>query len=260
MPADNGPFATLVVKLGGSLHASPDLARWIAALKRYPRPLTIVSGGGPFADAVRGAQPKMGFSDKTAHAMAVLAMEQYALALADIHDLDLAASLEEMAPLNAARRIALWRPSVMVARAADITPGWDVTSDSLAAWLARLLRAESLLLIKSVDVRADASLAEIATTGVVDPAFADYVRNLRVFVAGPSALAGAENKLAAGVIPGARICGEAPTINDDAPSARVKGSVRERIEDSFSRFFRILSRADRGKTRRTAIPRGEKIA
>ena len=54
MPSSSAP---LVVKLGGSLHASPALAHWLTALKRYPRPLTIVPGGGPFADAVRAAQP-----------------------------------------------------------------------------------------------------------------------------------------------------------------------------------------------------------
>ena len=72
----------LVAKLGGSLHAAPELPVWIAALKNWPHRLTLVCGGGPFADAVRSAQPKMGFSDATGHAMALLAMEQYALALA----------------------------------------------------------------------------------------------------------------------------------------------------------------------------------
>ena len=76
-------MSPLVVKIGGSLWRSPLLARWIAALRAFPGPLTIVPGGGPFADAVRAAQPTMGFSDRAAHKMAVLAMEQYGLALVD---------------------------------------------------------------------------------------------------------------------------------------------------------------------------------
>ncbi len=79
MPSNSAP---LVVKLGGSLHASPALADWLAALKACRPPLTIVPGGGPFADTVRAAQKAMRYDDGTAHAMAVLAMEQYALALA----------------------------------------------------------------------------------------------------------------------------------------------------------------------------------
>ena len=204
-------LAPLVVKLGGSLHASPNLSRWIAALKHYPHPLTIVSGGGPFADAVRAAQPKIGYSDETAHGMAVLAMEQYALALASLFNLDLAASVQEIEALHARGRIALWRPFAMVADASEVSRRWDVTSDSLSAWLARKTDARALLLIKSVDVHDGAALAEIASAGVVDAAFADYVGRTRVFVAGPGALAGAEEKFAGGSVPGAQVLDPHPS-------------------------------------------------
>jgi 5-(aminomethyl)-3-furanmethanol phosphate kinase len=193
----------LVAKIGGSLHDSPNLSQWIAALRRWPHRLTLVSGGGPFADAVRAAQPKLGYDDKTAHAMAVLAMEQYALALASLHDLALAATPEEMAAAHEAGRIALWRPSVMVSSAERVTPGWDVTSDSLAAWLARRLGASSLLMIKSVDVGADRALPDLVSAGVVDPAFTAYVEDTPVHVAGPQALARAGQLLADGALPGA---------------------------------------------------------
>lgn len=203
MPSSNAP---LVVKLGGSLHASPALADWLAALKRYPRPLTIVPGGGPFADAVRAAQPTMRYDDATAHAMAVLAMEQYALALANRDDsLELAASRDEIAAAQARGRIALWRPNAMVAAADDIAPSWDVTSDSLAAWLAKKMGACALALIKSVDVGDGASLSEIVRKGVVDPALPDYLEDTPLFLAGPSSLPHAAALLADGVPPGAAI-------------------------------------------------------
>lgn len=203
MPSSNAP---LVVKLGGSLHASPELADWLAALKRYPRPLTIVPGGGPFADAVRAAQPTMRYDDATAHAMAVLAMEQYALALANRDDsLELAASRDEIAAAQARGRIALWRPNAMVAAADDIAPSWDVTSDSLAAWLAKKMGACALALIKSVDVGDGASLSEIVRKGVVDPALPDYLEDTPLFLAGPSSLPHAAALLADGVPPGAAI-------------------------------------------------------
>jgi aspartokinase-like uncharacterized kinase len=193
----------LVAKIGGSLHDSPTLSRWIAALRRWPHRLTIVSGGGPFADAVRAAQPKLGFDDHTAHAMAVLAMEQYALALASLHDLALAATPGDMQAAHDSGRIALWRPSAMVSAATDIAPGWDVTSDSLAAWLARRLGASALLMIKSVDVGADRALPDLASAGVVDPAFTSYVERTPVHLAGPRALADAAQLLADGSLPGA---------------------------------------------------------
>jgi dihydroneopterin aldolase len=202
MPPGTEARPLLVAKIGGSLHASPDLARWMAALKRWPHRLTIVSGGGPFADAVRAAQPKMGFSDKVAHSMAVLAMEQYALALAELYGLSLAATREEIAAAHRSGSIALWRAGTMTAGARDLVPGWDVTSDSLAAWLARKTSADALLMIKSVDVGADRALQGLASAGVVDPAFPAYVDGTSVFVAGPRALEDAATLLAAGVLPG----------------------------------------------------------
>jgi 5-(aminomethyl)-3-furanmethanol phosphate kinase len=195
----------LIAKIGGSLHDSPNLLRWIVALRRWPHRLTLVSGGGPFADAVRAAQPKLGYDDRAAHAMAVLAMEQYALALSSLHDLALAATPDEMDEAHAAGRVALWRPSEMVSQAVDIAPGWDVTSDSLAAWLARRLGACALLMVKSVDVGAECALPGLASAGVVDPAFTAYVGETPVHVAGPRALADAGDLLADGALPGALV-------------------------------------------------------
>ncbi|MEK4034995.1 uridylate kinase [Methylocystis sp. IM3] len=203
--APAGARPLLVAKIGGSLHASPDLARWIAALRRWPHRLTLVAGGGPFADAVRAAQPRLGFDDDTAHAMAVLAMEQYALALAQLHGLDLAARPDEIDALHARGRPALWRASAMVSAAAEIAPGWDVTSDSLAAWLARRCGAQSLLMVKSVDVLPDSAMASLVSAGVVDPAFPAYVDGTPVVVAGPGALASAGELLAGGALPGAHV-------------------------------------------------------
>lgn len=198
--------APLVVKLGGSLHASATLAEWIAALRRYPHALTLVPGGGPFADAVRAAQPAMRFSDEAAHAMAVLAMEQYALALANLYEgLELAASRDEIDAAHAKGRIALWRASGMVAKAREVAPRWDVTSDSLAAWLARKTSAQALLLIKSVDVVGGASLNDIIRTGVVDSSFPTYLDGTPLNVAGPTALPEAAGLLAESALPGARI-------------------------------------------------------
>lgn len=203
MPLNSAP---LVVKLGGSLHDSPALAEWLTALKGCRMPLTIVPGGGPFANSVRAAQKAMRYDDETAHAMAVLAMEQYALALASREPaLAPAASPGAIEAAHAQGRIALWRASAMVANADDISPAWDVTSDSLSAWLAKKTGARALLLIKSVDVGDGAPLNEIVRKGVVDPALPDYLDETPLFIAGPSSLPHAAALLAEGLTPGAAI-------------------------------------------------------
>ena len=71
-----------VVKLGGSLFDAPALRQRLAELATLPGPARIVvPGGGPFADAVRALQPALAVGDLVAHRMAILAMQQFGLAL-----------------------------------------------------------------------------------------------------------------------------------------------------------------------------------
>lgn len=193
----------LVAKLGGSLWAAPALRAWLAALRRFPHPLTIVPGGGPFADAVRSAQPAMGFSDQAAHAMALLAMEQYAMALADL-DLGLVPVTTPGEGDAAHQRgaAALWRPVAMTQAASHIPQSWELTSDSLAAWYAHEAGAKALLLVKSVDVSQG---QDVVARGVVDPLFPHYANGLRVFVAGPENLPDAGEILRHGQVPGVEL-------------------------------------------------------
>ena len=64
-----------VIKLGGSHAFAPQLKDWIGAVAAQAGRIVLVPGGGPFADAVRDAQARMGFDDGAAHRMALLAME-----------------------------------------------------------------------------------------------------------------------------------------------------------------------------------------
>src|SRR5260370_32270117 len=141
-----------VIKLGGSFAFSADLGDWIAAIAACAGRAVIVPGGGPFADAVRAAQVQMGFDDRTAHRMALLAMEQYGCAIKSLHQaLSLADSLDSIRRGLADDQVPVWLPTQMALSATDIPPSWDVTSDSLAAWLAGKIGAERLVLVKQVE-------------------------------------------------------------------------------------------------------------
>src|SRR5690242_4067834 len=131
-----------VIKIGGSCALALDLRRWTATVAACGGRAVVVPGGGPFADAVREAQPRMGFDDAAAHQMAMLGMEQFGHALASF-DPRLAVA-DSMAALRGAlkdNKVPIWLPVRMAMRAADIPASWQVTSDSLAAWLAGKLRA-----------------------------------------------------------------------------------------------------------------------
>jgi 5-(aminomethyl)-3-furanmethanol phosphate kinase len=200
--------AITVVKLGGSHAGSAYLDAWLDALASCGGRAVIAPGGGPFADAVREAQISMGFDDAAAHAMALLAMEQFGLALASKRPgLRIAASNEAIAAALRDGQVPIWEPSAMVLAAKDIPASWDVTSDSLAAWLAGRIGATRLLLVKHGAPSEPVSAAELAARGVVDAAFPHFLAAsaTQAFVAGPEAYAAAVAAIHSGAAPAACI-------------------------------------------------------
>jgi aspartokinase-like uncharacterized kinase len=171
-----------VIKLGGSLLGSPHLAGWLDALAASRGATVVVAGGGPFADAVREAQRRRPFGDRAAHRMAILAMEQYALMLADLNPaLRPAASRAAIAALRRAGRTPVWLPSRMTLGAEDLPESWNLTSDSLAVWLGGVLRIRRVLLVKSAALPdGDACAADLASAGIVDPLLPEFLRRTGV--------------------------------------------------------------------------------
>lgn len=166
-----------VVKLGGSLAIDPVLRHWLDVLATHGRGrVVIVPGGGPFADQVRDAQESWGFPDDVAHRMAIHAMEQFAHMLLGLAPgLVPAATEEDVRRVLQTARVAVWLPVAMTIAEDEISPSWEVTSDSLAAWLAQRLNAERLILVKSVPLpRGDLEPAELSRLGIVDQAFPEF--------------------------------------------------------------------------------------
>jgi dihydroneopterin aldolase len=165
------------------------LRDWIEALAGCSGRAIIVPGGGPFADAVRSAQLQIGFDDRTAHHMALLAMVQYGRALAGTNGALLPAdTVEAIHNTLSTGRIPVWMPARMVLDTADIAASWDVTSDSLAAWLGARIGGERLFLVKHADsLSRPASVENLAARGILDRAFPRHLRKslLRAFILGP---------------------------------------------------------------------------
>lgn len=144
-----------VIKLGGA--ACRDAGTRQQALQAIGhlarrRPILVVPGGGEFADQVRLAQGAQGFSDDAAHWMAILAMDQVAHLLAE--ELDGARLIHDrqgVATAHDAGRIPVLAPYAWI-RATDTLPhSWDVTSDTIAAFVAHDLGASELILVKPID-------------------------------------------------------------------------------------------------------------
>jgi len=165
-----------VVKLGGSLSRDPRLRDWLQLLAEYGGGLvTVVPGGATFADAVREQQARWHFDDLVAHNMAVLAMAQTAQMLHGMEPrLVLVSDDAQIRQTLHAGRPALWMPLALLRDAPDVLTSWEVTSDSLALWLARRLNAERLVVVKSCPLDPALTLAELTATGVLDARFAHW--------------------------------------------------------------------------------------
>jgi aspartokinase-like uncharacterized kinase len=172
--------ARWVIKIGGSLLGSPELERWLTLFAKFSDgQIIIVPGGGLFADAVREAQKLSKISDACAHRLAVLAMDQFGLLLANMNtDLATARNEMELDERTWQHRCIVWLPSQMVLADDTIPKSWDVTSDSIAAWLAQKVNAQQLILVKSdKPTESELSLRMMTSTGVIDEAFSDFVLN-----------------------------------------------------------------------------------
>lgn len=170
----------LVLKLGGSLYETGRLAGVLDLVFRAGTPLVIVPGGGPFADAVRAEHAAGRISDAAAHQLAVLAMQQMALVIADMQPgIVPVETIEEIEAALKFRRIAVWLPDRIVRAASDIERSWRMTSDGLSAWLAIALggraRGARVMLVKSCAIPTGDSPAALAGSGIVDEKFAEVV-------------------------------------------------------------------------------------
>jgi aspartokinase-like uncharacterized kinase len=166
-----------VIKLGGSLSKSQALA---ACLKKIADDATttektvIVPGGGDFAEQVRIAQQQWQFNDEIAHEMAILAMQQMALLFKGLQsNFKLCHAIAEINQATASTPL-IWSPSITELNTAGICASWNVTSDSLAAWLATQLAAKQLILVKAAPI-ASGNLAQLSQQGIIDSAFAGFV-------------------------------------------------------------------------------------
>jgi aspartokinase-like uncharacterized kinase len=141
-----------VLKIGGGLvsiaGALDRVCREVGAAAARHR-MIVVPGGGPFADAVRAFDRAFQLSPPTAHYMALLAMDQYGHVLVDrIPGSVLVDEPGALLDCLNTGSVAVLAPSRWL-RSADVLPcSWEVTSDSIAAFVAGAVDAARLILVK----------------------------------------------------------------------------------------------------------------
>lgn len=194
-----------VVKVGGSLCAEPARLRTLlgALADGVHGPCVIVPGGGAFADAVRAAQAREGFDDTEAHRRALDAMGRMADVFCGleprlVRTTDLPSELPSLPRRRGRESVGgdgehemptpFWDPVSLRAGHPDIPETWDVTSDSLALWLARRTDAARCILVKSADAPMGADPHALARIGLVDAAFPRFAAGFsgRIVIRGPN--------------------------------------------------------------------------
>jgi aspartokinase-like uncharacterized kinase len=166
----------LVLKLGGSLLESGRLSGVLDVIAKRQRPVIVVPGGGPFAEQVRHSQVVNGFDDASAHRLALFAMQQMANVIASRSPhFAPAATREDIGLAGVNGLVPVWVPSTMAGADASIPKTWDMTSDSLAAWLAGEVGAIEVALVKSCAIDPAASIEQLMFAGIVDPLFGGFV-------------------------------------------------------------------------------------
>ncbi|MGL4460680.1 MAG: hypothetical protein ACRC1K_00885 [Planctomycetia bacterium] len=169
-----------VLKIGGSLLERADLSslltdrlsRRAAALGRAEGVL-VIAGGGPAADVVRSYARRHPLPEAAAHLLAVRAMGLNIQMLAALAPA-LGSVVKDLSAVDGPGPFTAFDPTRSLERDAGATlpVGWHVTSDSIAAWLARRVESPRVTLAKSVvDLPEAASAKEAVERGWVDSWF-----------------------------------------------------------------------------------------
>ena len=156
-----------VFKFGGSLADSA--GEVLDALEKADVTALIVPGGGVFADAVRKDNP----DDDTAHWRAIAAMNRYGVFLSSF---GFPATEDVKMP---DKGISILLPERVMRTEDPLPHSWDVTSDSIALWIADKIHAP-LVLLKSRE-------GEFSDTSYIDSYFSALKKSSDVSVAAVNA-------------------------------------------------------------------------
>lgn len=155
----------IVAKVGGSLFDWPGLGPALLGwLREQTEPVLLFPGGGEAADAVRSWDRVHSLGEESAHGLA-------------IHSLSLGANfLKLLLPGVSIVKTpvpGILDPTSYFGDESGLPHRWSVTTDSLAAWVARECGATKLALLKSTDAPA----GDWGEAGFVDAYFNTIAAN-----------------------------------------------------------------------------------
>jgi aspartokinase-like uncharacterized kinase len=180
-------LVTRLVKEFGSIREfsskTPENVKEVHACKNSNYSILIVPGGGLFTDSIRALDEEFTFGADAAHWMAILGMEQYAYYLLGKSG---ATATDLITDLPCG--VSILFPYRLLKTEDPLPHTWDVTSDTIAAWVAKEINAP---FIKVTDVdgifRKEKLIREISTASFeagyescIDPALPVFLLRNRM--------------------------------------------------------------------------------
>ena len=143
-------MSKIIIKLGGSLQEKGrEIIRFLsdyAETKNHT--FIIIPGGGHFVKRIKELSEQEVISDDAAHWMAVLGMHQYGFYLADGSGIAIVESEEELSNVV---HIGLFLPYTLLKEDDSLPHTWNVTSDTIAAFVANKVGETSFIKLTDVD-------------------------------------------------------------------------------------------------------------
>jgi aspartokinase-like uncharacterized kinase len=145
-----------VIKVGGNilLNHSDSIKPLFSTIFELGKNLRVIviPGGGSLANEVRRMHKECNLSDSTAHLMAILAMDQNAFMINQfLEGSRVVFDLSDAKRTTKGHRVAVLAPFRLMFNRDPLPHSWNVTSDSIAGYIAKSVRAEKLILLKDVD-------------------------------------------------------------------------------------------------------------
>ena len=156
----------LVIKVGGSLFSQAEEV--IRVIRTLTPDALLLPGGGLFADTIRMLE----IGETPAHWMAIAAMEQYGWYLSGF-------GMETTDIPHFSKKPRIFLPYRYLKECDPLPHSWEITSDTISAWLADHLDAD-LIVLKSIDhIRAGTlpldEITALVRTDDLDPAFIPFI-------------------------------------------------------------------------------------
>jgi 5-(aminomethyl)-3-furanmethanol phosphate kinase len=185
-------MSVTVIKVGGSLQKSKTLNELCVQLGNIGKNhrILIIPGGGIFADAVRDSAQSFDLDQDTSHWMAILAMNQYGYLLSSLIPGSICTeNIDEALNCLTKYQPVILLPYKLIKDKDPLPHSWDVTSDSIAAWIAGYIKTERFVLVKSTnlpaergnnhDYRSPVNLEKLKETDIVDPIFCEIIKGIK---------------------------------------------------------------------------------